>query len=85
MKAQKCVLLQKEVSFLGHVIDVAGVHMDPIKVEAILAYSAPVNVKSLKTFLGMASFYRKFCLGFFEDSWMFVCPYVTKEALEVDG
>ncbi|EYC34973.1 hypothetical protein Y032_1220g3764 [Ancylostoma ceylanicum] len=64
LKAQKCVLMQTQVSFLGHVIDSEGVHMDPKKVEAISRYEAPKNVKELRTFLGMASFYRKFCLGF---------------------
>ncbi|EYC42134.1 hypothetical protein Y032_0541g3182 [Ancylostoma ceylanicum] len=64
LKAQKCVLMQRKVSFLGHVIDSEGVHMDPKKVESIQNYPTPTNGKDLRTFLGMASFYRKFCLGF---------------------
>ncbi|RCN42425.1 hypothetical protein ANCCAN_11574 [Ancylostoma caninum] len=38
--------------------------MDPKNVEAISKYEVPKNAKELRTFLGMASFYRKFCLGF---------------------
>ncbi|EYC44211.1 hypothetical protein Y032_0468g2007 [Ancylostoma ceylanicum] len=64
LKAQKCVLLQTQVSFLGHLIDANGLHMDPRKVEVIKNYPTPTNIKQLRTFLGMASFYRKFCLGF---------------------
>ncbi|EYB97728.1 hypothetical protein Y032_0138g2082 [Ancylostoma ceylanicum] len=64
LKAQKCYIMQTEVSFLGHIIDEQGVHMDPEKVRAIEMYPTPKNVKELKTFLGMAAFYRKFCLGF---------------------
>ncbi|KAL6742237.1 hypothetical protein Aduo_015407 [Ancylostoma duodenale] len=64
LKARKCVLLQKQVTFLGHVIDAEGVHMSPEKIETIVKYPTPDNAKELRTFLGMASFYRKFCLGF---------------------
>ncbi|EYC18252.1 hypothetical protein Y032_0028g1760 [Ancylostoma ceylanicum] len=64
LKAQKCVLLQESISFLGHVIDQDGLHMDKKKVEAVLNYPTPRNVKDLRSFLGMASFYRKFCLNF---------------------
>ncbi|XGW05285.1 hypothetical protein V3C99_016006 [Haemonchus contortus] len=64
LKAKKCVLLQNKVAFLGHLIDSEGVHMDPGKVAAVRDYPRPKNVKELRTFLGMASYYRKFCLGF---------------------
>lgn len=64
LKAKKCVLLQESVSFLGHVIDQEGVHTDREKVEAVCKYPAPTNVKELHSFLGMASFYRKFCMNF---------------------
>uniref|UniRef100_A0A7I5E5B3 RNA-directed DNA polymerase n=1 Tax=Haemonchus contortus TaxID=6289 RepID=A0A7I5E5B3_HAECO len=64
LKAKKCVLLQTKVAFLGHLIDSEGVHMDPNKVMAVERYPTPTNVKEMRTFLGMASYYRKFCLGF---------------------
>lgn len=57
LKAKKC-LLQKEFSFLGDVVDEKGIHTDPTKVEAIVNYPEPRDVKQLRTFLGMASFYR---------------------------
>ncbi|KAL6731328.1 hypothetical protein Aduo_002203 [Ancylostoma duodenale] len=58
------LLGETEVSFLGHVIDANGLYMDPKKVEVIKNYPAPKNAKQLRAFLGMASFYRKFCLRF---------------------
>uniref|UniRef100_A0A7I4YCY0 RNA-directed DNA polymerase n=1 Tax=Haemonchus contortus TaxID=6289 RepID=A0A7I4YCY0_HAECO len=64
LKAQKCHLMKTKVSFLGHIVDGEGVHMDPDKVSAIREYATPKNAKELRTFLGMASFYRKFCMGF---------------------
>ncbi|XGW13384.1 hypothetical protein V3C99_000035, partial [Haemonchus contortus] len=68
LKAQKCHLLRRKVSFLGHIVDEEGVHMDPDKVSAIRDYPAPKGVKELRTFLGMASFYRKFCFGFSQQA-----------------
>uniref|UniRef100_A0A7I5E602 RNA-directed DNA polymerase n=1 Tax=Haemonchus contortus TaxID=6289 RepID=A0A7I5E602_HAECO len=64
LKAEKCVLMETKVSFLGHVIDGAGIHTDPRKVEAVKNYPVPEDVRQLRTFLGMAAFYRKFCLNF---------------------
>ena len=64
LKAEKCALLKRKISFLGHVIDKNGVHTDPEKVQAIRDYPTPKDVKELRTFLGMVSYYRKFCLGF---------------------
>lgn len=47
LKAQKCVLMQSRVSFLGHIVDSQGIHMDPKKVEAIVNYAVPKNGKEL--------------------------------------
>ncbi|XGW10312.1 hypothetical protein V3C99_012081 [Haemonchus contortus] len=55
---------QNKVAFLGHPIDSGGVHMNPGKKAATRENPRPENVKELRTFLGMASYYRKFCLGF---------------------
>ncbi|EYC36599.1 hypothetical protein Y032_0877g2818, partial [Ancylostoma ceylanicum] len=64
LNPRKCVLLEKKVEFLGHVIDREGLHMDPSKVEAIVNYPLPQSRSELRTFLGMCSYYRKFVLGF---------------------
>ncbi|KAL6723887.1 hypothetical protein Aduo_018844 [Ancylostoma duodenale] len=64
LNPKKCVLLEKKVGFLGHVIDQEGLHMDPSKVEAIVNYPLPQSRSDLRTFLGMCSYYRKFVLGF---------------------
>ncbi|XGW15120.1 hypothetical protein V3C99_000979, partial [Haemonchus contortus] len=64
LKAKKCILLQTSVSFLGHVIDSEGLHMDKQKIEVVRNYPTTKNAKDLRSFLGMASFYRKFCLNF---------------------
>jgi hypothetical protein len=48
------------VSYLGHIITEDGVRPDPTKVEAIKNFPRPETAKQLKSFLGMASYYRRF-------------------------
>ncbi|EYC11418.1 hypothetical protein Y032_0050g1903 [Ancylostoma ceylanicum] len=79
LKAKKCVLLQTSVTFLGHIIDVEGVHTDPAKVDAITKFPVPTNEKELRRFLGMASFYRKFCLGFSKEAGCLFSMTSTKK------
>ncbi|EYC17427.1 hypothetical protein Y032_0030g2043 [Ancylostoma ceylanicum] len=64
LKPQKCEFLRDSVSFLGHYIDKEGVKTNKEKVRKIVEYPIPKNVAELRTFLGMASYYRKFIAGF---------------------
>ena len=64
LKPSKCRFLRKEVVFLGHVVSSDGIKTDPEKVKAVETWPVPLNVKELQSFLGLASYYRKFILGF---------------------
>ncbi|EYB83695.1 hypothetical protein Y032_0331g2732 [Ancylostoma ceylanicum] len=64
LKAQKCEFCKQEICFLGHVINQEGGATDPGKVAKIREYPRPQNVAQLRTFLGMASYYRKFIFKF---------------------
>ncbi|RCN37073.1 reverse transcriptase [Ancylostoma caninum] len=64
LKAQKCEFFKEEIRFLGHVISRNGVCTDPDKIAKIRDYPKPRSVAQLRTFLGMASYYRKFILKF---------------------
>ena len=64
LKPSKCQFLRKEVVFLGHVVSSDGIKTDPEKVKAVETWPVPLNVKELQSFLGLASYYRKFILGF---------------------
>jgi hypothetical protein len=64
LQPDKCEFLRTEVSYLGHVITEDGVRPDPKKVEVIENFPRPTSTKQLKSFLGMASYYRKFISKF---------------------
>ncbi|XP_073022245.1 uncharacterized protein [Primulina eburnea] len=63
-KFKKCEFWLNSVSFLGHVISEAGVSVDPKKVESILDWPKPRNATDIRSFLGLAGYYRKFVEGF---------------------
>ncbi|KAL7870652.1 hypothetical protein SRHO_G00081490 [Serrasalmus rhombeus] len=63
-KLGKCVFFQQEVGYLGHVISSRGVSTDPAKVEVVAQWQRPRNVSELRSFLGFASYYRRFVEGF---------------------
>ena len=56
-----------EVRYLGFIIDGKGLHADPKKIEAIVNYEKPRNLKQLRRFLGMCGWYSRFDEKFSED------------------
>ncbi|XP_068607149.1 uncharacterized protein [Brachionichthys hirsutus] len=63
-KLEKCSFFQQEVGYLGHVISSKGVSTDPAKIEAVAEWKRPQHVAELRSFLGFASYYRRFVEGF---------------------
>jgi len=63
-KLSKCDFGKSTIHFLGHVISDKGVATEPNKIKAIKDWSAPRNLHELRSFLGLASYYRKFVKGF---------------------
>lgn len=53
-----------EVSYLGHVFSATGMSPDPQKVSAVKDWPSPTNVEEVHRFLGLASYYRRYILGF---------------------
>jgi hypothetical protein len=64
VKFKKCEFEVKEVDFLGHRIIQEGLKMDDHKVKAILDWELPKSVLTLRSFLGLASYYCKFIKNF---------------------
>jgi transposase InsO family protein len=63
-KIKKCKFAVPEVHWVGHILEPGGIRVDPSKTTAIEDYTQPKNVKELRSFLGMANYYRKFVKNF---------------------
>ena len=64
LKPSKCFFGLSTVQYLGHVVTPEGIRPDPAKVIRIRNFPTPRNVSEVRTFLGMAGYYRKFVRNF---------------------
>lgn len=64
LKLSKCSFAQCQISYLGHTISEAGVGTDPSMLSAIQQWPVPTSTKELRSFLGLAGYYRKFVRHF---------------------
>jgi hypothetical protein len=67
-KLSKCEFWLKQVAFLGHVISKGGIFVDPSKVQDVLSWKAPTSAGDIRSFLGLAGYYRRFIEGFLKIS-----------------
>jgi hypothetical protein len=63
-KLSKCEFWLENIAFLRHILTAEGIEVDPSKVEAVSKWKQPSNVSEVRSFLGMAGYYRCFIKGF---------------------
>ncbi|XP_025702884.1 uncharacterized mitochondrial protein AtMg00860-like [Arachis hypogaea] len=60
----KCEFWKCEVKLLGHVVSKLGIAVDPAKVDAVMEWKRPTSVTEIRSFLGLAGYYRRLIKGF---------------------
>lgn len=64
LKPSKCFFARNSVEYLGHVVSKDGIQPNPDKIRAVTGFPVPKNTKGVRSFLGLANYYRRFIKGF---------------------
>ena len=64
LKASKCHIMQQEVLFLGHVVTPQGIATDPDKIKLVTEWPTPRNLREVRSFVGLCSYYRRYVKDF---------------------
>ena len=64
LKPSKCMFFKEKISFLGHTVSASGIETDEEKTRAIQQFPKPTDIKALRQFLGITSYFRRFIRGY---------------------
>ena len=77
MKLEKCEFSREHITFLGHKISEGHIRIDERKVQAVIDWPVPTKVTELRSFLGLANYYRRFIKGY--SKIVFPLTYLLKK------
>lgn len=60
----KCAFFEEKIHYLGHILSKEGIAVDPDKIKAIVEWPIPKKILEVRSFMGLASYYRRFVEGF---------------------
>lgn len=63
-RLRKCHFEKSEIKFLGHLVGTEGIKVDPAKISVVKDWPVPRNLRQVQSFLGLATYFRKFIQGF---------------------
>ena len=63
-KLSKCTFCSAELEYLGHLVGEHGIKVDPRKVAGVVEWPPPTDVSRLRSFLGLANYFRRFIQGY---------------------
>eukprot|EP00253_Pinus_taeda_P002642 PITA_02642 len=63
-KFSKCDFYKEQIQYLGHIITKEGIAVDPEKIKTIMDWPTPKDVADIRSFMGLAGYYRRFVEGF---------------------